>query len=163
MLHNPKLLLLDEPATGLDPAARRDVWNELTELREQNGLTALMTTHLMDEADRCDRLAVMHQGQIVAVDTPANLKAAIRGHVISIVANTDPDGLAQRITDNFAPWPDNTTPRVVQGTIYLEKPDGPAIIAKIAQVFTGEIQSITLSQPTLEDVFLHLTGNKLGE
>ncbi len=162
MLHRPRLLLMDEPDTGLDPGARRDLWNYLIQLRQDSDLTCLMTTHLMEMADRCDRLAVIDRGRIVDVDTPANLKASIRGDVITIHAD-GPGDLVQPLTDRFGPWADDAAPRVVDSTIHLEKPDGPTAVAGISQAFPDRIRSITVGQPTLEDVFLHLTGHSLGE
>jgi len=159
MLHAPPLLLLDEPSTGLDVGGRRDLWQYLLELRKEQGVTVAMTTHLMDEADRCDRLAVINQGKLVAVDTPKNLKARIGGDVITVEAAADQSSqLAEKIADRFGPWEQGAKPVVVDGRIFLEKPNGPSFVASLAGAFSGEISSITVGQPTLEDVFMHLTG-----
>jgi ABC-2 type transport system ATP-binding protein len=166
LLHEPTLLLMDEPATGLDPAARRDLWQKLTQLREQKGMTIALTTHLMDEADRCDRLAIISESKLVAVDTPENLKARIGGDVITVepegVQDTNAaDVLAAQITEKFGPWDDGASPTVVDGRVRFEKPDGPRIIADVAAAFPGKIRSLTVGRPTIEDVFLHLTGATL--
>lgn len=157
MLHHPTLLLLDEPATGLDPAARRDLWERLTELRDERGVTIALTTHLMDEADRCDRLAILDRGRLQAVDAPAALKARIGGHVITVQANGGAETLAGRIADRFA-----VSPVVSDQTIRWEQPDGPEAVAALGAAFGDHIHSITVGQPTLEDVFLDLTGTPLN-
>ena len=166
LLHQPKLLLLDEPATGLDPGARHDLWRQLIQLRSERGQTVALTTHLMDEADRCDRLAVMSQGKIVAIDTPANLKAKIGGDIITLAPRgsiEEADQLRAAITDKFAPWNDKTAPKLVAGRIRLERDNGASFIPALAEAFPGRFESITVGQPTLEDVFLQLTGHTLWE
>ncbi len=166
LLHKPPLLLLDEPATGLDPGARHDLWRQLIQLRGERGQTVALTTHLMDEADRCDRLAVMSQGKIVAIDTPAHLKAKIGGDIITLAPSgsiEESDQLRGAITEKFGPWDEKTAPTLVAGRIRLERPDGPSFIPTLAQAFPGRFESITVGQPTLEDVFLHLTGHTLWD
>jgi ABC-2 type transport system ATP-binding protein len=167
VLHRPRLLLLDEPATGLDPAARREVWKHLRTLRDEFRVTIAMTTHLMDEADRCDRLAIISRGSLVAVDSPTSLKGRIGGDVLIIKPKADqPDAvesLRREIADRFSPWPDATAPVVIDGAIHLEKPDGPSFVAELAPHLGDRVRSITVGQPTLEDVFVHLTGAALGE
>jgi ABC-2 type transport system ATP-binding protein len=167
LLHEPKLLLMDEPATGLDPAARRDLWQKLLQLRDDKGMTIALTTHLMDEAERCDRLAILAGGKLVAVDTPMNLKARIGGDVITIEPETGQDGhdaeaLAGAITEKFGPWDDSQSPTACDGVVRLEKPEGARVVAEIAAAFPGCIRSITVGRPTIEDVFLHLTGASLS-
>lgn len=164
VLHQPRLLLLDEPATGLDPGARHDVWQRLKKLRDEQGVTIVLTTHLMDEAERCDRLAVLHQGRLAAVDTPHNLMARIGGDVIA-VEPTDPanvERLRARIDERFGPWTDKA-PVVVDHTVFIEKSDGPTFVATLAAALAGEARSITVGRPTLEDAFLHLTGHRLRD
>src|SRR5919204_3790123 len=100
LLHHPSVLLLDEPTTGLDPGARRDVWQYLRILRDEEHVTVLVTTHLMEEAERCDRLAILNEGRLVALGTPSELKHEIGGDVILLDAHS-PDSLAQRIEDRF--------------------------------------------------------------
>ncbi len=162
LLHQPPLLLLDEPATGLDVRARRDLWGHLEQLREAQGVTIAVTTHLMDEADRCDRLAIVNQGKLVAIDTPDRLKARIGGHVIAVEpANDQPQALAQEITRRFGPWEEAARPVAIDGKIFFEKADGPSFVATLAGAFPGQINSMTVGQPTLEDVYMHLTGAAL--
>ncbi|MEX2215686.1 MAG: ATP-binding cassette domain-containing protein [Phycisphaeraceae bacterium] len=164
LLHEPKLLLLDEPATGLDPGARLDLWKQLHQLRDQRGQTIALTTHLMEEAEKCDRLAIMAKGKVVAVDTPAALKARIGGDVITLSLRhpqQDPQTLCAQITERFAPWPQNSAPLIAGEKIRLEREGGTTFIAALAEAFPGRFGSITVGQPTLDDVFLHLTGHAL--
>jgi len=168
LLHHPRLLLLDEPATGLDPGARRDVWQQLERLRTQQGVTVALTTHLMEEADRCDRLAILAHGKLVALDTPANLKSRIGGDVVTIEAERldGSDGtaeLARLITERLGPWGGTTAaPAVVEDKVRLEIPNGSAFVATLASALPpGRVRAITVGRPTLEDVFMDLTGQAL--
>ena len=163
LLHQPRLLLMDEPATGLDPGARRDVWQHLHQLRDELGTTVVLTTHLMDEAERCDRLAILAQGKLVAVDTPANLKALIGGDVITVELPTGATAdelqtLAGDIEERFGPWLNESAPKVVDQAVRFEKEDGAGLVAQLATAWPGRFKRLTVGQPTLEDVFLHLTG-----
>lgn len=162
LLHDPPLLLLDEPSTGLDVAARRDLWRHLEALCSSQGTTVVLTTHLMDEADRCDRLAVLSEGQLVAIDTPGSLKARIGGDILTIeTAPEHTDGLCQDITTRFGPWPDGTEPTVIDGKLRMEKTDGAGFVATLTEAFADKMNSITVGRPTLEDVFMNLTGRTL--
>ncbi|MEX0778044.1 MAG: ATP-binding cassette domain-containing protein [Phycisphaeraceae bacterium] len=163
LLHRPRLLLLDEPSTGLDPGGRADLWQYLARLRDTQAMTIVLTTHLMDEADRCDRIAIISQGKLIAVDTPEALKARIGGDVITIepAAGQLAEELRSLIEDRFGPWKAGTQPRIADGRIYLEHDDGPAFVPILAPVLQQRARSITVGQPTLEDVFLHLTGHRL--
>ena len=163
MLHRPRLMMMDEPATGLDPGARRDLWTHLHRLHEQGDVTIALTTHLMDEADHCHRLAVLNEGKLVALDTPANLKARIGADVITVEPHDtdDAEDLCRLISDQFGPWPDGAAPAVHRGKIHLQKADGPAFVATLSGALAARARSITVGRPTLEDVFLHLTGHTL--
>ncbi len=165
LLHEPGLLMMDEPATGLDPAARLSLWQQLRCLSDETGMTLVFTTHLMDEAEACDRLAIMAEGKLVAVDTPGNLKARIGGDVITLEPENpgELDQLAARITDRFAPWEDGSAPTVIDGKLHFEKPDGPRLLAEVASAFPHQIRTLTVGRPTLEDVFMHLTGAPLTQ
>ncbi len=94
LLHKPELLILDEPSTGLDPGARIDMWKTLKEIRQNDGVTVLLTTHLMEEADQCDRLAILHRGKLMACDTPSNLKSTIGGDVVIVTTNSPAEATA---------------------------------------------------------------------
>lgn len=153
LLHRPELLILDEPSTGLDPGARDDLWKSLAELKA-GGTTILLTTHGMEEAERCDRLAILHAGRIVKSGTPAELKAAIGGDVISM-ESSEPEELCAKVRERFG-----GDAAVVDGTVRIEKSEGHRFIPRLAEAFPGLIRSITLGKPTLEDVFIHETGHK---
>jgi len=154
LLHQPKLLLLDEPSTGLDPGARRDLWDYLGELKKQEKKTIVVTTHLMEEAEKCDRVAILHEGNLVAMGTPAELKTQIGGDVISIETN-DPLELAKEIEQKF-----KVTARLVDGALRIEKDNGHEFIPQLVGAFPGKISSVTLGKPTLEDVFIKHTGHR---
>jgi len=154
LLHHPSVLLLDEPTTGLDPGARRDLWQYLAQLRDQENVTVIVTTHLMEEAERCDRLAILNQGKLVALGTPTELKREIGGDVILFEA-ADPEALARRIRDRFA-----VDATVMDRHVRLEIENGHRFVTDVVEAFPGEIQSLSVSKPTLEDVFIRRTGHR---
>jgi ABC-2 type transport system ATP-binding protein len=154
LLHRPALLLMDEPSTGLDPGARRDMWTYLLELKKE-GVTILLTTHLMEEGERCDRLAILHKGHVVSMGTPLELTSKIGGDVISI-QTANPTELSAQIKEKL-----NETSIVLDGTVRIEKSDGHKYIPHLVESFPGLIQAITVGKPTLEDVFIQQTGEHL--
>jgi ABC-2 type transport system ATP-binding protein len=155
LLHRPSLLLLDEPSTGLDPAARNDVWDYLRKLRDEDGVTVVLTTHLLEEADKADRIAILDQGRLVALDSPDSLRSTVGGDAITI-ETAAPEKIAAGIHDRFG-----QTAGVMEGNVRLELPDGHQWIARIVEAFPGQIDAITLGKPTLEDVFIARTGHRL--
>ncbi len=157
LLHSPRFLLLDEPSTGLDPGARFDLWEVLTRLQRDHGVTVLVTTHLMEEAERCDRLAILDRGRIVACGTPSELRQSLGGDCITI-RTTDPTQLAASIQQRF-----RITPRVMVDSIRLEHPAALDLLRDLAAAFPNEIAAISLSKPTLEDVFIDRTGHRFWE
>lgn len=157
LLHHPELLLLDEPSTGLDPGARIDLWQTLYRLRDQQKVTVLLTTHLMEEAERCDRIAIIDQGRIVAEGTPENLRAEIGGDVIS-ARSRDATSLGQKIAASLG-----VEVSVLNDEVRIEHPEGASFITRLLQKFPGEIDSVTLAKPTLEDLFIARTGHRLSE
>lgn len=154
MLHAPRLLLLDEPSTGIDPAARIEMWNYLESIARGDGVTVILTTHLLDEADRADRLAILDEGTLVALDTPAALRQTVGGDTIAIESDR-PSELAAEIESRL-----HIQTSLVDGRIRLERQDGHLWISQIVEAFPGRIRSITLSQPSLEDVFIARTGRQ---
>lgn len=154
-LHEPTLLLLDEPSTGLDPGARLDFTAYLEHLRDQSGVTIVLTTHILEEAERCDRVGILHQGKLVAVGTPDALKAQVGGDVV-VVSTADPDKLQARIRERF-----DCEPSVVDGRVRIEISHGHAFVRDVVEAFAEEIQTVTYGKPTLEDVFIRLTGHHL--
>jgi ABC-2 type transport system ATP-binding protein len=154
LLHHPEVLLLDEPTTGLDPGARRDLWQYLQILRDQEHVSVLVTTHLMEEAERCDRLAILNEGNLVALGTPAELTHEIGGDVVLLEAR-DPEKLAERIRSMF-----HVDATAMVSHVRLEIENGHRFVPDVVEAFPGEIQALSVSKPTLEDVFIHRTGHK---
>ena len=154
LLHHPGVLLLDEPTTGLDPGARRDLWQYLQVLRDEEHVSVLVTTHLMEEAERCDRLAILNEGKLVALGTPAELKHEIGGDVI-LLAAPDAESLAQRLRERF-----RVDAQVLDGQVRMEKANGHRFITDVVEAFPGEIDAVSVSKPSLEDVFIRRTGHK---
>lgn len=152
LLPEPKLLVLDEPSTGLDPGARKELWDHLNRLRHTLGTTVMLTTHLMDEAAKSDRVAVLHHGRLAALGSPDALVSAIGGDVI-LVASDNVERLADSIRDRF-----RQTVEVVDGHVRIERPKGHAFIAELVEAFPEQIEGVNYGKPTLEDVFLHHTG-----
>jgi len=154
LLHHPSVLLLDEPTTGLDPGARRDLWQYLQILRDEEGVTVLITTHLMEEAERCDRLAIYAEGNVVAFGTPAELKSEIGGDVI-LLDSEHPDLLAQRIAQRFG-----LQPTVLDHRVRLEIENGHRFVTDVVEAFPGESEGVSVHKPSLEDVFIRRTGHR---
>ncbi len=154
LLHDPQILLLDEPSTGLDPGARRDLWDYFHLLRESAGVTLVVATHLMEEADRCDRLAILDAGRLAAAGTPTELTNSLGGDCLTIRCGDAP-ALSRALAEQFA-----VSPRLVAGQIRLETPHGREFLDAVIDAFGGQIESITLGRPTLEDVFVQRTGHR---
>ncbi len=157
LLHHPEVLLLDEPTTGLDPGARRDLWQYLAILRDQERVSIIVTTHLMEEAERCDRLAILNEGNLVALGTPQSLTREIGGDVILLEAR-DPQLLAEAISNKF-----HVNASVMDKHVRIEIENGHRFVPDVVESFPGEIQSLSVSKPTLEDVFIHRTGHKFWD
>jgi len=154
VLHRPAVLLLDEPSTGLDPGARAGMWRQLQALRATSGMTLVMTTHYMDEADRCERLGIMDRGRLVALGRPNELKGRIGGVCIQIECD-DANAMRDRVASRF-----NCAAAVVDGSVRIEQAGGHALVPALVDAFGSDIRSVTVGQPTLEDVFMHETGRR---
>ena len=154
LLPRPRVLVLDEPSSGLDPNARRELWDLLRSLRDTVGTTVVLTTHLMDEAARCERVAILHHGRLVALGTPDELTRIVGGEVLW-VSGADPENLAGGIATRFG-----VDARLVDGRVRVEHPGGHLLVPQIVEAFPGAIQAVTVSRPTLEDVFVHHTGER---
>jgi ABC-2 type transport system ATP-binding protein len=152
LLHRPDLLLLDEPSTGVDPGVRGEFWRYLEALRRNAGTTVLLTTHLLEEADQCDRLAILDQGRLVAEGSPGELKSGIGGDVVSLTA-ANPEAVSLKIERQFG-----VRPSLVDGTLRFEHENGAELISRLARAITEPIQSISVARPSLADVFLRATG-----
>jgi ABC-2 type transport system ATP-binding protein len=157
MLHRPAVLLLDEPTAGLDPTARREFWSYLERVRRESGATVVLTTHLMDEAERSDRVAILDAGRLVALDTPAALTAEIGGEVITLTSGAAA-ALAARIAERFA-----CAATVVDGTVRIEHPRAHDLVARLVEAFPDQIRRLTLGRPTLDDVFVRRTGHRFQQ
>ncbi|MDI3280130.1 MAG: ATP-binding cassette domain-containing protein [Bacillota bacterium] len=157
LLHYPAVLFLDEPTIGLDPQTRSHIWSYIHQLRRQEGITIFLTTHYMEEAENCDRIAIIDHGQIVALDTPDGLKSLVGGDVIT-VRTTDQAWAREEI-------------RRLYGREVVEEDDllrfeverGEEFIPRLAADFAGRLLSVGLRRPTLDDVFLKLTGRAIRQ
>ena len=164
IIHEPDLLFLDEPTTGLDPQSRQELWDVLRRLRREKGLTVVMSTHYMEEADQlCDRIAIMAKGQIAAIDTPEGLKRSVGADTIDVRFNREPTP-EQR--DHLRHAFRKTRHRIDDGHMQVQVPDGGASLLPalriVDQVGLG-VQSTKVITPTLDDAFLRYTGERLGE
>jgi ABC-2 type transport system ATP-binding protein len=152
LLHRPRVLLLDEPSTGLDPVARRDLLETLAALRDEQGATVLLTTHLTDEAARCDRVALLDRGALVAEGAPDELVREVGGDVVTLAAD-DPEALAADVRGRFG-----GEVTAGGGHVRTESARGAELLPQLLGAFGERVRSATVSRPTLEDVFLHRTG-----
>ncbi|MBI4375748.1 MAG: ABC transporter ATP-binding protein [Elusimicrobia bacterium] len=152
LIHDPDLLLLDEPTVGLDPGARKELWDHLGRIRGSRKITILLTTHLMDEAERCDRLMLLHEGRLTAEGTPEVLKGEIGGDVITLETE-QPDTLLAGVRERF-----QAEAARLGEHVRIERKQGHSFIPQLVEAFPGLIRSVHLSKPTLEDVFIHHTG-----
>jgi ABC-2 type transport system ATP-binding protein len=157
LLHKPRLLLLDEPSTGLDPLARADMWDYLERIRRDEGVTVVLTSHLLEEADKADRIAILDRGRLVALGAPDELRATVGGDSITI-ETADPPHLAAAIRERF-----DFPAEVVGENVRLERSNGHQWIARLVEAFPGQIDSVRLGKPSLEDVFIDRTGRRFEE
>ncbi len=155
LLPRPDILFLDEPSTGLDPGARIDFRNELQRLRNETNTTVVLTTHFIEEADHADRVGVIHEGHLVAIGAPDALKKEVGGDVLTIEAQ-EPDAMRMKLKEIFP-----CEVKSVDGSLRVEMSDAHLAIPRIAKAFSGEVRSITLGKPTLEDVFINKAGKRL--
>jgi len=157
LVHDPAVLILDEPTTGLDEAAFRSTWERLLALKHQRGLTMLLTTHRPEEAERCDRLAVIDGGRVVACDTPDRLRERVRGDLLVIEAES-PDVVARMIEEKFG-----VAARVLEGKVVLERERAHELIPRLVEALPGGmLRSVSMRRTGLGEVFLELTGHDLA-
>jgi ABC-2 type transport system ATP-binding protein len=155
LLHHPAVLFLDEPTAGLDPQTRNAIWGHVRRLRDQVGITVFMTTHYMEEAENCDRIAVIDHGKIQALDTPAALKRLIGGDVLIVTGDAAlKDDMAAKYSVKV---------QEVGGEFHFQVEHGAEFVPRVVTDFGGRIKSIQVKQPSLDDVFLHLTGRAIRD
>lgn len=154
LLHSPQVLLLDEPSSGLDIGVRRQLSEYLSILAENDDISVLLTTHLMDEADECSRVAILDEGRLVALGTPDELKSKIGGDVVTVETKNS-ESLSNTIKDKFG-----VSTTITEDFIHIESTRANEFVKDIMVAFPDDILSVRLSKPTLEDVFIKLTGNK---
>ena len=157
MLHQPQILFLDEPTLGLDPQTRQSIWAYLKELRATKGITIFMTTHYMDEAEYCDRIAIIDKGKIVALGTPDELKAMVGGDVVTITSSRA-DEAAAEIEKRLG-----VTPIRDNGSLRMEVPDAKVFVPRLVRELEAPVDTVTLRRPSLDDVFLKLTGRAIRD
>jgi ABC-2 type transport system ATP-binding protein len=157
LLHYPRVLFLDEPTIGLDPQTRNTIWDFINRLRKQEKITVFMTTHYMEEAENCDRIAIMDHGRIIALDTPARLKELVHGDIVTLVTS-DNQRAADEVLQNFGmkTWTEN-------GNLCIEAEKGDELIPRLINGLSVETLSVGLKKPTLNDVFLRLTGRTIRD
>ena len=163
LLHRPEVLFLDEPTIGLDPQTRRHIWSYLRALRDREGITLMMTTHYIDEAENCDRIAIIDHGDIVSLDTPDALKQQVGGDVVSVCTENN-ERAARILSESF-----DVEPRPEDGNrLVMETADGGGLIPKVVDRLSEAepaitVHDVSLRRPTLEDVFVHYTGHAIRD
>jgi ABC-2 type transport system ATP-binding protein len=164
LLHDPEILLLDEPSTGLDVRARREMWDILERL-QTDGMTAIVSTHFVDEAERLDRLLLLDEGQIVAEGSPRGLTDELGGAVVTVTprqgGDDDAEQLAAEVSRRVPDLP--APPTLHRGRVRFEHRDAGALVAELTDALGDRVDSIAVARPTLEDVFLARTGRGLDE
>ena len=153
LLHHPEILIFDEPCTGLDPGARRGFWDDLDILRRTYGTTLVLTTHFMEEAERCDRIGILDRGQLIAEGTPEALKRTVGCEVI-ILETRDSKSLQLQIEKVVG-----RDVQIIDGQVRIPCGDGQQLLAQLYPLLRENVQAMTLSVPTLEDVFVQRTGH----
>jgi ABC-2 type transport system ATP-binding protein len=157
ILHHPEVLFLDEPTQGLDPQTRANVWDHLGQIRATTGLTIFMTTHYMEEAEFCDRIAIIDHGTIVALGTPDELKAQVGGDIV-VVSTGDNVRAAQEMESKLG-----VTPSQDGDTLRVEVQDGAQFVPRLITTLSLPVNTVTVRRPSLDDVFLKLTGRAIRE
>jgi len=157
LLHYPRVLFLDEPTLGLDPQTRNTIWDFIDSLRKKEKITVFMTTHYMEEAENCDRIAIIDAGKIIAIDTPARLKELVHGDIVHLVTADNKQAIEQ-IRQLF-----NIAAREENGGLVLETEKGDEFIPTLIHSLSMRTLSVSLKKPTLNDVFLKLTGRLIRD
>jgi ABC-2 type transport system ATP-binding protein len=157
LMHSPRVLFLDEPTLGLDPQTRSSIWRYIGELREAEEITIFMTTHYMDEAELCDRIAIMDRGEIVALDTPEALKASVGADRVRIQTEDDEATIAA-LAGTF-----DIEATAAEGAVVFHVPSGEEFVPRLFAELAVPIRSVSVSRPTLDDVFMSYTGTTIRD
>ena len=157
LMHSPRVLFLDEPTIGLDPQTRRSIWTYIRQLKESEEITIFMTTHYMDEAEWCERIAIMDHGEIVALDAPEKLKARVGTDRVSIHTDDD-DATIAELAQRF-----DVQARVVEGAVTFSVPAGEEFVPRLFSELDVPIRAVSVSRPTLDDVFMSYTGTTIRD
>jgi ABC-2 type transport system ATP-binding protein len=157
LMHSPRVLFLDEPTIGLDPQTRRSIWSYIRELKEREEITIFMTTHYMDEAEWCDRIAIMDHGEIVALDSPAALKGGVGTDRVTIHTD-DNDKAIAALERQFG-----VEAKMSEGAVVFGVPAGEEFVPRLFAEFEMPIRSVSVSRPTLDDVFMSYTGSTIRD
>jgi len=157
LMHSPRVLFLDEPTIGLDPQTRRSIWSYIRELKQREEITIFMTTHYMDEAEWCDRIAIMDNGKIVALDAPEALKAQVGKDRVTIDTDDD-DAAIAALSDRFG-----IEAKVAEGRVTFGVPAGEEFVPRLFAELGMPIRSVSVSRPTLDDVFMAYTGTTIRD
>ena len=157
LLHSPRVLFLDEPTVGLDPQTRSSIWSYISELKRDEDITIFLTTHYMDEAECCDRIAIMDRGRIVALDTPQALKAAVGKDRVQIQTPDDEAAIAA-LRERF-----EIEASVAEGAVTFGVPAGEQFVPRLFAELGQPIQSVNVSRPSLDDVFMSYTGTTIRD
>lgn len=157
LMHSPRVLFLDEPTIGLDPQTRRSIWTYIRELQEREEITIFMTTHYMDEAEWCDRIAIMDHGEIVALDAPETLKAQVGTDRVTI-QTADDDAAIAALAATFG-----IEARIAEGAVTFGVASGEQFVPRLFAELGVPIRSVSVSRPTLDDVFMSHTGTTIRD
>ena len=157
LMHSPRVLFLDEPTIGLDPQTRRSIWTYIRELKESEEITIFMTTHYMDEAEWCDRIAIMDNGEIVALNAPEKLKAQVGTDRVTLHTEDD-DAAIAALQERFG-----IEARIVEGAVSIGVPAGEEFVPRLFAELGVPIRSVSVSRPTLDDVFMSYTGTTIRD
>src|SRR3954466_4691723 len=157
LMHSPRVLFLDEPTIGLDPQTRSSIWSYIRQLREREEITIFMTTHYMDEAEYCDRIAIMDHGEIVALDSPETLKATVGADRVRI-ATDDNEAAIDALRERFG-----VDPRIAEGSVMFNVPRGEECVPRLFAELGMPIRSVSVARPSLDDVFMKYTGTTIRD
>jgi ABC-2 type transport system ATP-binding protein len=157
LLHAPRVLFLDEPTVGLDPQTRSSIWEYINDLKQREDITIFLTTHYMDEAENCDRIAIIDHGKIVAIDTPEALKASVGKDRVQISTNDDQAAIKE-LKDHFG-----LDAAVHEGMVTFNVESGEQFVPRLFAELTQQIRAVSVARPSLDDVFMSYTGKTIRD